>query len=259
MKRITLFLFAILIFSIELTAQNEFPNKNPYPYKTQLGMNFNIDARSKMEIIRNAYRMGGNGTSEYLQGHVSVGGEFGAYLYQRIHKWLGLYIGIEYSASTYCFSSKKSSRYKEFLIDYYEFGAFTFPILLNYSYFFDDKNGLDISLGVAPLLLFLGDTGTGYTFGAGGEESDPTKIHFRVRVDTETRYNASLFFKIGYKQLLKNQNTWGISLIGSYSAEPHAEGNYDVRMGTQLIEEGWTKLYNSYIGIQLSYGFSLIK
>lgn len=222
-------------------------------------MNFNINARSKMEIIRNGYRMGGNGNSEYLPGHVSLGGELGAYLYQRIHKWLGLYIGIEYSDSTYCFSSTGVFEHKDKTFDYYEFGAFTFPILLNYSYFFKNKHGLDISLGVASLLLFAADAGNGYGFGAGGEESDPTKIHFKVRVDTETRYNASLFFKIGYKQLLKNQNTWGISLIGSYSAEPHAEGNYDVRMGTQLIEEGWTKLYNSYIGIQLSYGFSLIK
>jgi hypothetical protein len=166
-------------------------------------------------------------------------------------------IGIEYSASTFCFgTTAKFSDEKSTYMDYYELGAFTFPILFNASYYFNEKHGLDISLGGAPLILFAGEAGWGCSFGSSYENPDDG-CYFRL--DTEQPFNFSLYGKIGYNLLLKNKNTFGVAIVGSFAHRPYVEGYYEITKNNTTVEYGYTSLRNTFVGLQFSYGFTMKK
>ncbi|MCL2246038.1 MAG: hypothetical protein FWC10_02875 [Lentimicrobiaceae bacterium] len=250
-----LLLLSISIFLLisESKSQIVAPNCLHYPYNTQVGINLNINMLNKMRIQQNYYTR--SSPSEYLRSYPSLGADLGVYLYQRIYKWFGIQIGAEYSALTLIYGNTAKFDAEHYVtMGYYGFGAFTFPILFNCSYYFNEKHGLDISLGGAPLLLFLGDAGQSVTDG-----SSMKGIRHKTRLKNNNRYNFSLCGKIGYNFLFKNKNTLGVAIVGSYAAEPYANGNYHVDINDIEVEKGYLFLHNTFIGLQFSYGFTMKK
>jgi len=223
-----------------------------YPYNTQVGMNLNINMLSKMRIEPNNNM--NNLSSEYFRSYPSLGGNFGVYLYQRIYKWLGMQIGVEYNAATITYRATADFTENSLNMDYYTWGAFTLPVLVNASYYFAGKHGIDISLGGAAFILFAEDAGYGIGFGGNIESG-----HIKFRLDNDARCNYSLYAKIGYNYLFKNKNTFGVAIIGSYSMDSYAKGKYEVKNNGILVEEGYTSLKNSFIGLQFSFGFTMKK
>ena len=256
--RYKLFFLSAIIFSIVLEnkAQTE-QNCLHYPYNTQVGINLNVNMLNKMKIEqRQTFK-----PSEFFRSYPSFGADLGVYFYQRVYKWFGIQIGAEYSALTvrYGATTNLTDEISTFM-DYYAFGAFSLPVFLNATYYFNEKHGIDISLGGAPLILFFKDAGQGTTFG--GENG---KCHFRL--ENDTRCNYSLYAKIGYNYLFKNKNTFGVAIIGSYAAEPYAKGLYTTGKGERtaegdfslIVDSGYTSLRNTFIGLQFSYGFTMKK
>jgi hypothetical protein len=249
--KLLLLSLSIFLLISESKSQTTEPNCLHYPYNTQVGMNLNINILSKMRVQQNYYAR--SSPSDYLRSYPSFGADLGVYLYQRIYKWFGVQIGAEYSALTLTYgNTAKFDAWNYVTMGYYGFGAFTFPILFNCSYYFNEKHGLDISLGGAPLLLFLGESGQSVTDG-----SSMKGIRHKTRLENDTRYNFSLYGKIGYNFLLKNKNTLGVAIVGSYAAEPYANGNYYVTINEIEVEKGYLFLHNTFIGLQFSYGFTM--
>jgi len=249
-----LFLLSMSIFLLisESKSQTVAPNCLHYPYNTQVGINLNINMLSKMKIQQN-YPIRSS-SSDYIRSYPSFGADLGVYLYQRIYKWFGVQIGAEYSALTLTYgNTAKFDVWKDIAIEYYGFGAFTFPILFNCSYYFNEKHGLDVSLGGAPLLLFFGDSGQGI-----GNGNGKGGRHY-IRLKNDTRYNFSLYGKIGYNFLFKNKNSLGVAIVGSYAAEPFANGYYYVTINEVEVESGYLFLHNTFIGLSFSYGFTMKK
>jgi len=247
----------ICLTTLESRSQTSETKCLHYPYNTQVGMNLNVNLLSKMKIEHNKTFK----PSEDFRSYPSFGADLGVYMYQRVYKWFGIQIGAEYSALTLRYSTTTNltddvSTY----MDYYAFGAFTLPVLLNASYYFNEKHGIDISLGGAPLVLFAGDAGQGVEFGSGNG-----KCYFRL--ENDTRCNYSLYAKIGYNYLFKNKNTLGVAIIGSYAAEPYAKGTYTTGKGEMtgdgnfslIVDSGYTSLRNTFIGLQFSYGITMKK
>ena len=266
--RYKLFFLSVSMFFIALESKSQTSETNclHYPYNTQVGLNLNLNMLSKMRIQQNYYKK--DSPSDYIRSLPSFGGDFGVYLYQRVYKWFGMQFGIEYSALTSsCGNTANFSKEKDKYVDYYGFGGFTFPILFNVSYYFNGKHGLDISLGGAPLILGFGDAGQGISVGV-YEVDDNNGLNkvgrYKVRLENDTRYNFSLYGKVGYNFLFKNKNTLGVAIVGSYSAEPYAQGYYYIVKnelnGMEVeIERGYTSLRNTFIGLQFSYGFTMKK
>ena len=227
-----------------------------YPYNTQIGINFNANLLSKIKIEEHKTFK----TSDDFRSYPSFGADLGVYMYQRIYKWFGIQIGAEYSALTvrYGTTTNFTDEISTYM-DYYAAGAFSLPILLNMSYYFNQKHGIDISLGGAPLVLFFSDASQGVQFG-----NDKAKCY--LRLENDTRCNYSLYAKIGYYYLFKNKNTFGLAVIGSYSAEPYAKGTYTtskvVTEGEEfalIVNSGNTSLRRTFIGLQFSFGFTMKK
>ena len=218
-----------------------------YPYNTQMGINLNLNMLSKMRIQQNYYIK--SSPSEYFHSYPSFGTDFGVYLYQRIYKWFGIQIGIENSIFTYNYEYEE---WKEKEMLYYRSGMLTFPILFNASYYFKGRHGLDISLGFAPLLLFPGG-------GMGITDIDIEEDGYITSLSNSGRSNFNLYGKIGYDFLFKNKNTLGVAIVGSYAPEPYAEGTYYISNKGTKVEEGKLSLYNTFIGLQFSYGFTMKK
>jgi hypothetical protein len=223
-----------------------------YPYNTQIGMNLNINMLSKMRIEPNYYYS--SSSSEYFTSYPSLGGNFGVYLYQRIYKWFGMQIGVEYNAATIAYRAMDDLFDNSLNMDYYTWGAFTLPISFNASYYFKGKHGIDISLGGEAFILFVEEAGYGIGFGGNRESA-----HIKFRLSNDARCNYSLIAKIGYNYLFKNKNTFGVAIIGSYSADSYVKGKYEVEKNGILVEEGYTSLRNSFIGLQFSFGFTMKK
>jgi len=223
-----------------------------YPYNTQIGINLNANLLSKMRIER-IYQAPSSfyvqAPSEYFSPFPSFGTDFGVYLYQRIYKWFGIQIGIENSVFTYNYDYDEWNE-KEIL--YYRSGMLTFPILFNASYYFKGKHGLDISLGFAPLLLFPGG-------GMGMTAIDIEEDGYQTKLSNSGRSDFNLYGKIGYDFLFKNKNTIGVAIIGSYAPEPYSEGTYYVVHKGIEVEHGCLSLRNTFVGLQVSYGFSMKK
>ena len=249
-----LFLLSVGLFFLisESKSQSVGSNCLHYPYNTQVGVNLNINMLSKMRIQQDYYIR--SSPSDYLHSYPSFGADLGVYLYQRIYKWFGIQIGAEYSALTQTYgNTAKFHEWKDIAIDYYGAGAFTFPILFNCSYYFNEKHGLDISLGGAPLLLVYGDWGQGIGNGNGKGG------RHHIRLENETNYNFSLYGKIGYNFLFHNKNTLGVAIVVSYASAPYANGNYNVTINEMEVEKGYLYLHNTFIGLQFSYGFTMKK
>jgi len=184
-----LFLLSMIIFLIisESKSQTMDTYCLHYPYNTQVGINLNVNMLNKMKIqkTQQSYYVRSS-SSDYISSYPSFGSDLGVCLYQRIYKWFGIQICAEYSALTLTYgNTAKFDVWKDITIDYYGFGAFTFPILFNCSYYFNKKHGLDISLGGAPLLLFLGDSGQGISNGNGKGG------YHKIRLENDTRYNLN--------------------------------------------------------------------
>jgi len=227
-----------------------------YPYNTQVGINLNVNMLSKMRIQQNYYIK--SSPSEHFRSYPSFGADLGVYLYQRVYKWFGIQIGAEYSATTICYKFDYEE-YNTTYMDYNSYGAFIFPILFNASYYFNEKHGIDISLGGAPLVLFAGDAGQGFGIGVINMRNGYSNNCCYFRLDNDIRYNFSLYGKIGYNLLLKNKNTLGMAIIGSYAAEPYMQGKYEIFIDKMNVENGYTSLRNTFIGLQFSYGFTMKK
>ena len=237
----------------ESNSQTGAPNCLHYPYNTQVGINLNVNMLSKMRIQQKYYTR--SSPSEYLRSYPSFGADLGVYLYQRIYKWFGIQIGAEYSALTLIYgNTAKFDAGNYVTMGYYGFGAFTFPILFNCSYYFNEQHGVDISLGGAPFLLFLGESGQSVSNG-----SSMKGIRHKTRLENDTRYNFSLYGKAGYNFLFKNKNTLGVAIIGNFAAEPYANGSYYVSINEIEVEKGYLFLHNTFIGLQFSYGFTMKK
>jgi len=251
-----LFFLLVSLFSIVLESKSQSLEANclHYPYNTQVGINLNTNLLSKMRI---------EPQSDYFRSHPSFGAGLGVYMYQRVYKWFGVQIGIEYSHV--CVSYSGTANFPEFSkgisMKYYT-DMFIFPILFNASYYFNEKHGLDISFGGAPLIISKLDApypvGRAYNAGRGAYNKDNDYCGFML--GNYPRFNFSLYGKIGYTFLFKNKNTLGVAIIGSYATESYAQGLYFVEKndGTR-IEEGNVSLRNTYIGLQFSYGFTMKK
>ncbi|NLJ83085.1 MAG: hypothetical protein GX330_08175 [Bacteroidales bacterium] len=225
-----------------------------YPYNTQVGISVSANLQSKMRI---------EPQSDYFASSPSWGAGLGVHLYQRIYKWFGIQIGVEYNHVGISFggTTNPAQYFKDISTKYYT-DIFIFPILFNASYYFNGKHGLDISLGGAPLILphlnAPEPVGISYSRIEGGysEEED----YWRFAIGNYPRFNFSLYGKIGYNFLFKNKNTLGVAIVGSYATESYAQGTYSVakKEGTK-IESGHVSLRNTYVGVQFSYGFSMKK
>ena len=253
--RYKLFFLSVSMFVVSAESRSQSVESDcvRYPYNTQVGINLNVNMLSKMRIQQNYYVK--SSPSEYFRSYPSFGADLGVYLYQRVYKWFGIQIGAEYSATTICYKFDYKD-YNSTYMDYNSYGAFTFPILFNASYYFNEKHGIDISLGGAPLVLFAGDNGQGFGIGTINEYNS-NRCHFRL--DNDTRFNFSLYGKIGYNFLLKNKNTLGVAIIGSYAAEPYMQGRYEIFIDKIEVERGYTSIRNTFIGLQFSYGFTMKK
>jgi hypothetical protein len=195
----------------------------------------------------------GDDLSEYFRSYPSIGTDFGVYLYQRIYKWLGIQLGVEYSLATVCYSYKLENEDSKTVNMNYMNSGFHLPISLNASYYFNEKHGLDISLGGVPSFnWFTGGLG-GNRFRTGSwEEGDFCSFGL-----DPMSYNYSLYGKVGYNYLFKNKNTLGIAIIG-HLVGSYASGKYTVRKGVK-IDKGDVNSHNTSIGLQFSYGFSMKK
>ena len=224
-----------------------------YPYNTQVGMNLNVNLLSKIKIHH---------PTQYLCSRPSFGADLGVYMYQRIYKWFGIQIGAEYSAITYRFSATNDFHDMYFpRMRYYSMGAFTFPVLFNASYYFNEKHGMDISFGGATLIFFTPYYSSGHSaempVGYGGimDSYDWTTVQ-------DSPYNFSFYGKIGYNFLFKNKNTLGVAIIGSYASKPYSKGYYFIEKTEDWyskVDGGYTSFRNTYIGLQFSYGFTMKK
>jgi hypothetical protein len=232
-----------------------------YPYNTQVGINMNVNMLSKMEIqplydhdiYNHELVRVGDDLSEYFRSYPSVGTDFGVYLYQRIYKWLGIQLGIEYNLATVCYSYKFDNEDSKTVNMNYMNSGFHLPISLNASYYFNKKHGMDISLGgVSSFNWFTGGLG-GHRFRMGSWE-DGDYCSFGL---DPMSYNYSLYIKLGYNYLFKNKNTLGIALIG-HLVGSYADGKYVVRKG-EKIDTGNTNSHNTSVGLQFSYGFTMKK
>jgi len=242
-----LFFLSVGLFFVVLESRSQTSETNclHYPYNTQVGMSLNANLLSKMRIMPQ---------SDYFRSHPSFGAGLGVYMYQRVYKWFGIQIGAESNVITACYSETG------FFLDYYGTGgkkmavtgAFTFPILFNASYYFNEKHGLDISLGTAPLLRFPGNLGKAMGY------EDPMGYGFSLDNDISLSI-INLYAKIGYNFLFKNKNTLGAAIIGSYTAGSYTEGRYSVNVNGTRVERGNVSLRNTFVGMQFSYGFSMKK
>ena len=230
-----------------------------YPYNTQVGINVNVNMLSKMRIepLYDTYNYEfvrvGDDLSEYFHSYPSIGTDFGVYLYQRIYKWLGIQLGIEYNLATVCYSYKFDNEESKTVNMDYMNGGFSFPIALNASYYFNEKHGLDISLGgVSSFNFFTGGLG-GHRFRMGSWEDGD---YCSFGLDPLT-FSYSLYAKLGYNYLFKNKNTLGIAIVG-HLVGSYASGKYTVRKGWE-IDNGNTSSHNTSVGLQFSYGFTMKK
>lgn len=245
-------IFAIISISFlcnSLYAQNSEINCVHYPYNTQVGINLNANLLSKVKI---------EPLSDYFRSYPSFGADLGVYLYQRVHKWFGIQIGAEYNAITYrCGTTKDFFDFDKKYTGYYSTGFFTFPILFNVSYYFNEKHGIDISLGGA---FSLSDGFGGYSVEMPGELGNTNYCWLELLHDSYC--NFSLYGKIGYHFLFKNKNTFGMAIVGSYATDAYSKGYYQIGRsvdGTYKIDGGRAYLRNTYIGLQFSYGFTMRK
>ena len=245
MKYKLFFLSVSMLFLIsESKSQTSETKCLHYPYNTQVGLNLNANLLNKMRV---------EPQSDYFRSHPSFGAGLGVYMYQRVYKWFGIQIGAECSAISTCYSeigafSDYNMNGKRMAVT----GAFTFPILFNASYYFNEKHGLDISLGTAPLLRFPGNLGMGMGYG--------DYAGYSFSLDNDVSLNIiNLYTKIGYNFLFKNKNTFGVAIIGSYTSQPYTKGYYSVLANDRMMESGRVSLRNTFIGIQFSYGFSMKK
>ena len=230
-----------------------------YPYNTQIGVNFNMNMLSKMKI-EPLYEMYNHelvrmedDLLEYFRSYPSVGTDFGVYLYQRVYKWFGIQLGVEYNLTTVCYSYKfDNDESKTVNMDYMN-GGFSFPVSLNAFYYFNEKHGMDISLGgVSSFNWFTGGLG-GHRFKMGSWE-DGDYCSFGL---DPLFFSYSLYGKLGYNFLFKNKNTLGIAIIG-HLVGSYASGQYTVRKGWE-VDKGYTYSHNTSVGLQFSYGFTLKK
>jgi len=244
-----LFFLSISMFFIVLEnkAQTE-PYCVHYPYNTQVGINLNVNLLSKMNTEQ-SYRH--ENLFDYIRSYPSFGADLGVYLYQRIYKWFGIQIGAEYNALTFRFGyTKDFADIDKTYMKYYGGGAFTFPVLFNASYYFNEKHGMDISLGGAThCVIYPFTTHEINPYGKNRWERCLVKFEYSY-------YNFSLYGKIGYNFLFKNKNTLGMAIIGSYASNPYAKGFY---FFTKYKEDdvGYISLYNTFVGLQFSYGFTM--
>ena len=221
-----------------------------YPYNTQVGINLNVNMLSKMRL---------ESLSDYFRSNPSIGTGLGVYLYQRVYKWFGIQVGAEYSLNTiYCGGTANFTELPMRMMTFPD--AFTFPVLFNASYYFNEKYGLNISLGGVPLILPPPSSSAhnSYTLGYGKLNKDGDYCGFAL--GNEERFSFSLYGKIGYNLLFKNKNTLGMAITGSYATIPYGQGKYFVDMndGTR-VEDGSISLYNIFVGLQFSYGFTMKK
>ena len=257
--------FPLLLPAQEITkkskSQTMETNSLHYPYNTQVGINVNVNMLSKMRIeplydydtYNNELVRVGDDLSEYFRSYPSVGTDFGVYLYQRIYKWLGIQLGFEYDLATVCYSYKLENEDSKTVNMNYMNSGFHLPISLNASYYFNEKHGIDISLGGVPSFnWFTGGLG-GNRFKMGSWK-DGDYCSFGL---DPMSYNYSLYGKVGYNFLFKNKNTLGIAIIG-HLVGSYASGKYTVRKGGE-IDNGNTNSHNTSVGLQFSYGFSMKK
>jgi hypothetical protein len=239
-----IFLLSVCLFILiaENKAQTLETNCLHYPYNTQIGINLNANISSKMRI---------EPLSNHLLLHPSFTFNIGVYLYQRIYKWFGIQIGAEYNATTMYYTENLEDNSKWTKMEYYATGGFNFPVLFNASYYFNEKHGMDISLGGAPLILLPS--------GGYGSTSHTGEKIYRFNIRHENPFNFSLYGKIGYNFMFKNKNTVGVAIVGSYAKTPYAQGKYFVKENGIIIETGSTSLRNTFIGLQFSYGFTMKK
>lgn len=217
-----------------------------YPYNTQVGISLNANLLSKMAIEPH---------SDSFHSYPSFGAGFGVYLYQRVYKWFGIQIGAECNAITSRYSKLEPFSTNTHGKGMTASGSFTFPILFNASYYFNEKHGLDISLGGAPLILFPGEMGTDVRYYNGVDNYSS----YRFTLELEP-FNFSLYGKIGYTFLFKNKNTLGVAVIGNCAISSYGKGFYAIDMhGGTKLEEGSTSIRNTYIGLQFSFGFTMKK
>ena len=236
-----------------------------YPYKTQLGINVNVNLLSKLQLRPNYAIM--SSPSKYFRSYPSLGADFGVYFYQRLYKWFGIQIGAEYNVLTFRFGGTKDFGFDNIYMKYYALGSFGFPILFNASYYFSkrhdyfsEKHGIDISLGLVPWIRCGSSDDEGYTIRRDGYYS--LDAYTLVFFGENPVFNFSLYMKIGYNFLFKNKNTLGVAIIGRYGIKPYAKGYCFIRKEEYLEskEEGvYTSLCNTYIGLQFSYGFTMKK
>jgi len=251
-----LFFLSVGMFFIVLETQSQTLETNclHYPYNTQVGINLNLNLLSKIRISTGQYHIT---PSDYFRSYPSFGGDLGVYLYQRVYKWFGVQIGLEHSSLTVSYGGTENlTEDKSIYMDYYCFGAWTFPILFNASYYFNGKHGIDISFGGAPLILFAGEAGWGCHFGSSYDKPDDG-CYFRL--DTEQPFNFSLYAKAGYNYLFRNKNTLGIAIVCSFAHRPYVEGYYEITKNNTIVEHGYTSLRNTFVGLRFSYGFTMKK
>ena len=256
MKRYKLFFLSVSLFFMisESRSQTE-QHCVHYPYNTQLGVNLNVNLLSKMMIQNDNIK---SSSSDYFSSYPSFGADLGVYLYQRIYKWFGMQVGLEYNAITIRYNiSDKLFGDEAIEMRYYVSGAFTFPIIFNASYYFNERHGLDISFGGATLILFARKGGMGFDYREGGPVIGVRYGDFTLN-NHYSPFNFSLYGKIGYNLLLKNKNTFGMAIIGSYAKYPYATGNYNI-FDNGKIEQGYISLHNTCVGLQFSYGFTMKK
>jgi hypothetical protein len=205
-------------------------------------------------------------SSDYFNSYPSFGAGLGIYLYQRVYKWFGIQIGAEISAITTHYSGDKIFPDLAHRIGMTAYGTFTFPVLFNASYYFNGRHGLDISLGITPFTPFPGENmGIGVSVtecSFDGVCNDKGYYRFTLKHDIPS--NISLYGKIGYNFLFKNKNILGVAIVGIYSGQPYAKGDYSVVLndinGNEIeVESGYTSIRNTFIGLQFPYGFTMKK
>ena len=259
MKHKLFFLSVSMLFIVLGSKAQTKPCCLHYPYNTQIGINLNANLLSKMRI---------EPQSDFFRSYPSLGVDLGVYLYQRVYKWFGVQIGIEYSHGFICYGGTENFTglsKNDISMRYYK-EMFVFPILFNASYYFNEKHGLDISLGGAPLLLSPdAPAPIGISYKTGFDAENENGDYYVFMLGDYPRFNFSLYGKVGYNFLFKNKNTLGVAIIGSYAANSYAQGRYtnlivvDPIEDGRLIKNGKISLRNTFVGLQISYGFSMKK
>jgi hypothetical protein len=255
MKTQTIAFLIFLLGSLSLSAQKSESQTSEkyYPYNTQVGISLNVNLVSGVKFEPH---------SDYIRSYPSIGAGLGVYLYQRVYKWFGIQIGAEYNHVTVCHSGTENftKLFKKIVMTYCS-EMFNFPILFNASYYFNEKHGLDISLGGAPLIMTQAlDNPPSNSFNIIEGEYNENGDYYGFMLGDYPRFNFSLYGKIGYNFLFKKKNTFGVAIIGSYAVRSYAQGRYFVRIndGTR-VESGNASLRNIFIGLQFSYGFTMKK